>query len=68
MIIKTRASGRLLSCLLDTIKGALLYTWLAVSVALVRQTWPHPLLLLSLFVPAVGVISRFWGSEAQCWG
>jgi len=60
MIVKMRGRRRLLRDLLDTTTGALLCTWLAVTVALVRQAWPHPLLLLVLFVPAVGVIARVW--------
>jgi K+-sensing histidine kinase KdpD len=60
-MLKMRGRGQLLRYLLDTTTGALLCTWLAVTVALVRHTWPHPLLFLILFVPAVGVIARFWG-------
>jgi hypothetical protein len=56
-----RGRSRLLRYLLDTTTGALLCTWIAVTVALVRQTWPHPFVFLILFVPAVGVIARFWG-------
>jgi K+-sensing histidine kinase KdpD len=61
MMLKMRERGRLLGYVLDTTTGALLCAWLALTVALVRQTWPHPLLFLILFVPAVGVIARFWG-------
>jgi K+-sensing histidine kinase KdpD len=60
-MLKMRGHGRLLRYLLDTTTGALLCTWLALTVALVQQTWPHPLLFLVLFVPSVGVIARFWG-------
>ena len=47
--------------LLDTLTGALLCTWFSVTAALIQQTWPHPLVFLTLFVPAVGLIARFWG-------
>ena len=60
MILKLTGRGRRLN-LLDTTIGALLCTWLAVSMAVIRQTWPHPLLCLVLFVPVVAVIARFWG-------
>lgn len=67
MIPKVRGYGWRLH-LLETTTGAMLCTWLALTVALIRQTWPHPLLFLFLFVPAVAVIARFWGLGAAMLG
>ena len=52
---------RSLRSLLDTLTGALLCAWLAVTAALVGQTWPYSPELLILFIPAIGAIARIWG-------
>ncbi len=59
---------RLLRSLLDTLTGTLLCTWLALAAALVGQNISHPLGLLILFVPAVGVVARVWGRTAAILG
>lgn len=50
-----------LRTVLDTVTGALLCVWLAITAALVGQTWPYPPELLILFVPAIGMVARVWG-------
>jgi K+-sensing histidine kinase KdpD len=51
----------MLRTVLDATTGMLLCTWLAVTAALIAQTWSHPLALLLPFVPAVGFVARMCG-------
>jgi len=57
-----------LRSLLDTLTGTLLCTWLALTAALLAQNISRPLSLLVIFVPAVGVVARFWGFTAAMLG
>ena len=35
--------------------------WLALTVALVDRTWPHPLGLMVLLVPVAAFVAKAWG-------
>ena len=54
--------------LLDTLTGALLCAWFALTAALVARTWPHPVALALLLVPAVGWVARVWGMPGAMLG
>lgn len=53
---------------LDKLTGTLVCTWLALTASLVGRSLAHPLALLALFVPALGVIARTWGLAAAMLG
>ena len=55
-------------CMLDTLTGTLLCTWLALTAALVGQNIAPPLSLLLIFIPVVGVVARAWGLAAAMLG
>ena len=53
---------------LDTLTGALLCTLLALTVTVIGQSIPHPLVLLVLLVPCIGLVARAWGIVASLLG
>jgi hypothetical protein len=61
VMLQLSVRHRLMRSLLDTLTGALVCTWLALTAALVGQTWPWPPELLALLIPSAAVVARVWG-------
>ena len=61
MMLKMRGRDRLLKYRSTQRREHCFVLGSQLTVALVRQTWPHPLCFYVFFVPVVGVIARFWG-------